>query len=117
MKYLILNYRDEAKIAATLSEDEMKALGAEYAAYTHALQKAGVYVADEAVQPSTTAITLRSVDGKPTSTPGPFAETREQLAGFFLIECDNLDQAIAWAGKCPNTRFGSVEIRPILTFN
>jgi hypothetical protein len=116
MKYLILIYSDE-KADVNVSQEEADAWMGEYWAYTEAMRNAGVSLAGEALQPTATATTVRVRDGKKLTTHGPFAETKEQLGGYYLIETANLDEAIEWAGKCPGARVGSIEVRPIMEFN
>ena len=116
MKYLLLIYSDE-KADANVSKEELEAWMGEYRAYTDAMQKAGVMQAGEALQPTATATTVRVQNGKPVTTHGPFAETKEQLGGFYMVECNNLDEAIEWAAKCPGARVGSIEVRPVIEFD
>jgi len=115
MKYLLLIYSDE-KAEANMSKEESDAWMGEYWAYTEAMQKAGVSLAGDALQPTDTATTVRVKDGKKLTTHGPFAETKEQLGGYYLLDCKNLDEAIEWAAKCPGARAGSIELRPIMEF-
>ena len=115
MKYLLLIYSDE-KADANMSKEEADAWMGEYWAYTEAMQKAGVSLAGDALQPAATATTVRVQDGKKLTTHGPFAETKEQLGGYYLLNCNNLDEAIDWAAKCPGARAGSIEVRPIMEF-
>ena len=107
MKYALLIYDDET--TADPDEDITP-----WIQYTDELVAAGVLRGGEALQPTPTATSVRVRDGKVTTTDGPFAETREQLGGFYLIEVDNLDEAIAWAAKIPSAGRGPVEIRPIM---
>ena len=86
----------------------------EAVALTHELDKKGQYILAAPLHPSTTATSVRVRDGKPVVTAGPFAETREVLGGFYLIDADNLDQAIAVAARHPGARLGTVEVRPVL---
>ena len=116
MKYILLIYSDES-MAANIPQEVMQAFMGEYEAYTRNIMEAGVRLAGEALQSTATATTVQVRDGKTVTTHGPFAETKEQLGGFYLIECDNLDQAIDWAAKCPDARYGSIEIRPIMAFD
>ena len=116
MKYLLLIYSDE-KADANVSEAEMAAWMDEYNAYTDALQKSGIMLAGEALQPTATATTVRVKDGKKITTHGPFAETKEQLGGYYFVNCNNLDEAIEWAARCPGARVGSIEVRPIMDFS
>ncbi|MEM7029072.1 MAG: YciI family protein [Chloroflexota bacterium] len=115
MKYLLMTYGDESA-AANIPQEAMQEVMAEYLAYTQDIQKSGVRLSGEALQPTATATTVRVRDGEKVTTHGPFAETKEQLGGYYLIECENLDEAIEWAAKCPAAKFGSVEVRPIMEF-
>jgi hypothetical protein len=116
MQYLLLIYSDE-KAEANMSKEELDAWMGEYTAYTEALQKAGAGVAGEALHPTSAATTVRVQNGKTVTTHGPFAETKEQLGGYYQIECKNLDEAIEWAAKCPGARVGSIEVRPVMDFS
>lgn len=89
----------------------------EYNAFTKAIRDAGVEAGGEALQPNTTATTIRIRDGETITTDGPFAETKEGLGGFYLIDCANLDEALAWAAKCPGSWYGTVEVRPVVDFS
>lgn len=115
MRYLLLIYSDENR-EASMSKEEQDAWMGEYWAYTEAMGQAGIRVGGEALQPTATATTVRMRDGQKLTTHGPFAETKEQLGGFYLIDAENLDQAIEWAAKCPGARVGSIEVRPIMEF-
>jgi hypothetical protein len=88
-----------------------------YAAFTNEVKEKKVYVTGEALQPTSTATTVRVRGGKTATTDGPFAETKEQLGGFYLLDCKNLDEAIEYAAKIPGASMGSVEIRPIVVWN
>jgi hypothetical protein len=116
MKYLCLIYEDE-KQRATMSKAETEALTAEYFAVMGEIQKSGHYLGGNALQPVATATTVRVRNGKVSATDGPFAETKEQLGGFFLIEARDLDDAIHVASRIPGARLGSIEVRPIREFN
>ncbi|MEK7324267.1 MAG: YciI family protein [Chloroflexota bacterium] len=116
MQYAILIYSDE-KAEANATKEELDAWMGEYWAYTDAMQKAGAYKGGEALQPTATATTVRVKDGKKATTHGPFAETKEQLGGFYLVDCSNLDEAIEWAARCPGARVGSIEVRPVMDFS
>jgi hypothetical protein len=116
MQYAILIYSDETA-DAQVSKEELEAWMGEYNAYSRALAEAGVMKGGEALHPTAAATTVRVKDGKTLSTHGPFAETKEQLGGFYLIECKNLDEAIEWAAKCPGARVGSIEVRPTVDFS
>jgi hypothetical protein len=114
VKYAILIYGDEAA-RASATPDQQQAVMDEWWQYEGELQKEeGLRLAGEALQPTTTATTVREQNGEVVTTDGPFAETKEQLGGFYLFECKDLDEAIAWAGKCPGARFGTIEVRPVM---
>ncbi len=110
MQYMLLIYLEEN----ALSESERAQCYEESAAYARQLHAGRKYLAAAPLHPTSTATSLRIRDGKRLITDGPFAETREQLGGFFLIEAENLDQAIEIAGEIPAGRWGTVEIRPVL---
>lgn len=117
MKYLLLIYTSEAEDAKRASDAAAgAAVMAEYMTYTEDLNKAGKMVAGEALQPTMTATTVRIRDGKTQTTDGPFAETKEQLGGFYLVEAKDLDEAISWGSRIPGAKWGSVEVRPIIDF-
>jgi hypothetical protein len=112
MKYLCLIYSDEKRIGSLSASDSEKVMG-EYGAFTQSIQKSGHLLAAERLQPTHTATTIRSRNGKVSTTDGPFAETKEQLGGFYLIEARDLNDAIQVASRIPGTRMGSIEVRPI----
>lgn len=115
MRYLLLIYDDETKdVNATPAE--MEAMMGEYWAFTKEVNEAGANLASEALQPTSTATTVRVRDGNLLTTDGPFAETKEQLGGFYMVKAANLDEAIAWAAKIPGAKVGCVEVRPIMEF-
>ena len=116
MQYLLMIYEDE-KIWASLPKATAGDMMAEYGAFTQAIRKAGNFVAGDALQPVSTATTVRVRDGKVLTTDGPFAETKEQLGGYYLIEAKHLDEAITIAAQIPSARHGSIEIRPIMVFS
>jgi hypothetical protein len=116
MQYLILIYSDE-KADANTTPEEQAAWMDEYNAYTKAISESGGFKGGEALQPTSSATTVRIRDGKRTTTHGPFAETKEQLGGFYQVDCANLDEAIEWAAKCPGAKVGSIEVRPIIDFS
>ena len=89
----------------------------EYNVYTRALKDAGVEAGGEALEPNTTATTIRIRDGQTITTDGPYAETKEGLGGFYLIDCANLDEALEWAARCPGARYGTMEVRPVVDFS
>ncbi len=116
MKYLCLIYNAEQNMNS-LSKADMDAMMAEYFAFTEGIRKSGHYVAGEALDQIKTATTVRVRNGKVSTTDGPFAETKEQLGGFYLIEARDLNDAIQIAAKIPSARFGSIEVRPIMDFS
>ena len=116
MRYLILIYGDE-KAWTDTPPDQMDAYLKTWWEYDQWLRDQGWHRGGEALQPTPTATTVRVRDGKTLSTDGPFAETKEQLGGYYLIECDNLDQAIEAAARIPSSPMGSTEIRPIQEFD
>jgi hypothetical protein len=116
MKYLCLIYSDENKIAS-LPENESRAMMGEYLAFTEGIKRSGHYLAAERLQRTPTAVTIRSRNGKISTTDGPFAETKEQLGGFYMIEARDLNEAMQVASKIPGTRVGSIEVRPVWELN
>jgi hypothetical protein len=114
MQYLLLIY---ANGAAAASEADGNKMMAEYSAFTQSIIEGGQFKAGDALQPASTATTVRLRNGKVLTTDGPFAETHEQLGGYYLIEAKNLDEAVAVAARVPSARFGSIEVRPIRVFN
>ena len=110
MRYVILIYDNEA--TAPADESEMK----RWFDYTDELRKAGVMLGGEALHPTSTATTVRLQKGKRVVTDGPFAETKEQLGGFYLIDVADLDEALKWAEKIPSADRGPVEVRPVMDF-
>ena len=115
MRYLLTIYTDESRYATMTPEDSAK-LMADYGAFGQEAQEAGVLLGGEGLQPTATATTVRVRDGEALFTDGPFAETREQLGGYYLLECADLDEAARWAAKIPDARSGSVEVRPIMDY-
>jgi hypothetical protein len=112
MKYILLITGNEASMNSlpTVADTGMSD---EFGAYHHALVKAGVYVGGERLRPTSDATTVRVRDKKAVVLSGPYAETQEQLGGYYIIDVPNLDDAIDWAARCPSARAGSVEIRPV----
>jgi hypothetical protein len=110
MKYMLLIYLDEQ----ALSETERKDCYVESTQLAHEIKSNGQYLAANPLQPTAMATSVRVRDGKRLVTDGPFAETREQLGGYFLIDAKNLDEAIAIAGRIPMARKGTVEVRPVI---
>ena len=116
MRYLCLIY-DEEKKMATMSKGEQDAFMGEYFAFTEDIKKSGHYIGGEALQPVGTATTVRMRSGKMSTTDGPFAETKEQLGGFYLINAKDLNDALQIAAKIPSAKTGTIEVRPIQEFN
>jgi hypothetical protein len=112
MNYLLLIYSNEAEFKA-LGEDKLKKMSDEYMEFTKSIVQAGNFKAGDRLKPVSTASTVRVRNGKTAITDGPFAETREQLGGYYLIDAKNLDEATAIASRIPGARLGSVEVRPI----
>ena len=116
MKYLCLIYDEERKWAE-MPKEESDAMMAEYFTFTEGVRASGHYLAGEALQPVETATTVRVRNGRVSTTDGPFAETKEQLGGFYLIEARDLNEAIQVAAKIPSARIGSIEVRPVIDFD
>ncbi|MEQ1736878.1 MAG: YciI family protein, partial [Rhodoglobus sp.] len=112
MQYLLLIYSNEA-IAADMSPEQKGAFFNDYASYTRSVKESGNFKAGDALQPVAKATTVRVRDGKNLVTDGPFAETREQLGGYYLVEAADLDEAIKLAARIPSAKHGSIEIRPV----
>jgi hypothetical protein len=112
MQYMLLIYGNEAGLQ-TASKAEVDQMLAAYGAYTEALNKAGVIAGANRLQRSTAATTVRVTDGKTKVLDGPYAEAKEQLGGYYLIDVPDLDAALSWAGRCPGASHGVVEVRPI----
>jgi hypothetical protein len=115
MQYLLMIYRNEAELGQMTDADFQK-MSADYGAYTQSIVQSGHFKAGDGLQPTTTATTVRVRDGKTLTTDGPFAETREQLAGYYLVEAKDLDEAIGLAARIPHAKSGSVEVRPIMIY-
>jgi hypothetical protein len=116
MRYLCLIYDDEKKVG-TMSQSESDKFMGEYFAFTEDIRKSGHMVHGEALQPVQTATTVRLRNGKLSTTDGPFAETKEQLGGFYLIDAKDLNEAIQVAARIPSVKIGSVEVRPVVDFS
>lgn len=114
--YLLALY-DNEKNDEGKTEAEMAELIGEYETFTQSLKATGNYIGGEALHPTTTASTVRVREGKRFTTDGPFAETKEQLGGFYLVRAENIDEAIAIASRLPAARTGSVEVRPCIDFS
>ena len=115
MQYLLLIY-DQEQTWDKLSENEQGAILAAYGKFTHSIRESNQFVAGDALMPVSTATTVRVRNGKTTVTDGPFAETKEQLGGYYLIEAENLDQATTIAARIPTAQTGCIEIRPIMVY-
>lgn len=115
MRYMLLIYVDEA-IYETQSQEEQAAEYQEYSTYGEKAAQRGLSPQGEALQPVATATTVRVREGKILTTDGPFAETKEQLGGYYILNCKDLDEAIEMAAQIPGARHGSIEIRPIMEF-
>lgn len=112
MQYLLMIYGNEAGMQSATKEQTSQMMAA-YGAYTEAMKKAGAYIGGNRLQPSSTATTLRAPAGKSSVLDGPYAETKEQLGGYYLIEAADLDAALSWAARCPGAAYGAIEVRPI----
>ena len=115
MQYLLLIYRSEAEISRMEAAERQK-MTADYGSFTQSIVQSGHFKAGDGLQPTTTATTVRVRDGKILTTDGPFAETREQLGGYYLIEARDLDAAIGIAARIPGAKEGSIEVRPIMIY-
>lgn len=113
MHYLLLIYSEESAASRMSREDGMALMGA-YMAYTHALREAGVLISGEPLQPTASATSVRVRNGKTELIDGPFAETKEQLGGYYLIDVADADEALHWAARCPGAEHGTLEVRPIM---
>jgi hypothetical protein len=116
MQYLLLIYRSDAEYGRMTAEDRKK-LMAEYGAFTQSIIQSGHFKAGDGLQPTTTATTVRVRDAKILTTDGPFAETREQLGGYYLIEAKDLDTALGIAARIPTAKMGSIEVRPVMIYD
>ena len=116
MRFALLIYSAEAD-TANMSESEQQVNFNRWFKYSEDIRSSGKMLGGEALMPTATATTVRTEDGEPVMTDGPFAETKEQLGGFYLIEADNLDEASEWAARMPVQGRGSVEIRPLMEFD
>jgi hypothetical protein len=116
MQYLLMIYRNEAELGTMTAADRQK-MTAEYGVFTQSIIQSGNFKAGDGLQPTTTATTVRVRDGKTLTTDGPFAETREQLGGYYLVEAKDLDAALAMAVRIPGAKTGSIEVRPIMVYD
>ncbi|MBX3014295.1 MAG: YciI family protein [Caldilineaceae bacterium] len=116
MRYMLLIYTNESQMTQ-VTEEEGNTIMAAYYAYGAEATAAGVYRSGEALEPASVAKTVRVRDGKALVTDGPFAETKEQLGGFYVLQCNDLDEALHWANKCPGITYAPIEIRPIVDYS
>jgi hypothetical protein len=112
MRYVLLVCTDESAQAA-LSPEESSSIMAEYAAFTEDVARRGILQGGERLRPTTDATTVRVRDGEVLTSDGPFAETKEQMGGYYVVDCEDLDEAIEVAARIPGARYGSIEVRPI----
>jgi hypothetical protein len=116
MQYLLMIYQNEAEFGK-MDAAARKNVTAEYGVFTQSIIQSGHFKAGDGLQPTTTATTVRVREGKTLTTDGPFAETREQLAGYYLVEAKDLDTALAIAARIPGAKKGSVEVRPVMVYD
>ena len=116
MKYLCLIYDEEATFGS-MSKAEMDALMGDYFAFTKDIRQSGHYLGGNDLQPTRNATTVRVRNGRMSTTDGPFAETKEQLGGYYLIEAKDVDEALKIAERIPSARYGSIEVRPVMVFD
>ena len=114
-QYMLLIY-DDPSAWQSMSEDERNAVMGEYMAYTNELREAGAFVAGDALQPTATAKSVRLRDGERLTTDGPFAETKEALGGYYIVDVESDEEALEWASKIPSARLGTIEVRPVVVF-
>jgi hypothetical protein len=115
MKYLLTIYGEESGFAEATPEDIQQVMAA-YQKFGRDASEAGVMLGGEGLQPSGTATTVRVRDGETITSDGPFAETREQLGGYYLLDCRDLDDALSWAARIPGAATGSIEVRPVMNY-
>jgi hypothetical protein len=116
MQYLLLIYRNEAELGK-MGPADRKQMTAEYGAYTQSIIQSGHFKAGDGLQPASTATTVRVREGKTLTTDGPFAETREQLGGYYLVDAKDLDTALGLAARIPGAKTGSIEVRPVMVYD
>ena len=116
MKYAFTIYTDETQ-RENATPEQMQQVSQAYFELTQEMEQKGVLVAGDGLYPTATATTVRVRDGERNVTDGPFAETKEQLGGFYVLDVKDLDEAIEWAAKCPGARAGSIEVRPVVDFS
>lgn len=116
MKYMMLIYGGEGSFE-NATEAEQQAELQRWFDYSNDMQQAGVMIAGDALMPTATATSVRVRDGKDLVTDGPFAETKEALGGYYLMDVPSVDEAIAWAKRCPGATYGTIELRPLMIFD
>ncbi|HEY7016997.1 MAG TPA: YciI family protein [Gaiellaceae bacterium] len=116
MQYMLLIYGDESGWDS-ISEEERGQIFQAYVDFTQELEGSGQMVAGDALQPTQTATTVRIQNGETLTTDGPFAETKERLGGYYIVDVNSLDEALEWAAKIPGARHGSIEVRPVMVFD
>jgi hypothetical protein len=114
MKYMLLIYGNEANMLSASKETAGQMMAA-YGAYTEAVKKAGIHVDSSRLQPTSAGTTVRVANGKTEVLDGPYAETKEQLGGYYMIDVPDLDAALSWAARCPGASHGTIEVRPLWT--
>jgi hypothetical protein len=114
MQYMLLIY-NSPNAWDSMSEEEQGKIFGEYGTFTEELQNSGKLVAGDALQPISTATSVRVRDGETLTTDGPFAETKEVLGGYYLIDVESLDEALEWGAKVPGSKYGTIEVRPVVT--
>ena len=116
MKYMAIIFNDESQYASATPE-QIGAVFAEHGAFGEAAREAGVFAGGDGLQPSATSTTVRVRDGERLLTDGPYAETKEQLGGFYMLECKDLDEALSWAARIPEAKTGAIEVRPVMVYD
>src|SRR6201986_4908588 len=115
MQYLLMIYRSEAELFK-MNDAERQKMTADYGTFTQSIIQSGHFKAGDGLQPATTATTVRVRDGKTLTTDGPFADTREQLGGYYLVEAKDLDAALGIAARIPGAKDGAIEVRPVMIY-
>ena len=114
MQYMLLIY-NSPDAWSSMTEDQQGEVFGAYGTFTEELQSSGKLVAGDALQPTSTATSVRVRDGETLTTDGPFAETKEVLGGYYLIDVETIDEALEWGGKIPGAKYGTIEVRPVVT--
>jgi hypothetical protein len=114
MQYMLLIY-SSGETWAEMTPEQQQEVGGEYFTFTEELRASGKMVAGDALQPIATATSVRVRDGETLTTDGPFAETKEVLGGYYLIDVDSLDEALEWGARVPGAKYGTIEVRPVVT--